>query len=759
MNPPVAFLPTFLPSIFYTNTLRYPRNPSVMRKNISPVLHLILLLACFVQKGMSQPGERAWTKDGSGFWSLELAGFQRTKLPENKKELVVPAEWYKPEGSPGPMQIAHFSWDSSETQMLLFTNTRRVWRYNTRGDYWLLDTRTKALKKLGGTLPSASLMFAKFSPDGKKVAYVSNYNIYVEDIASGKITPLTKDGNRRNIYGTFDWVYEEEFGCRDGFRWSPDGTAIAFWHSDAEGTRDFLMINNTDSIYSYTIPVEYPKTGESPSAVKAGIVSIASGNITWLQLPGHPREHYLPRMEWIPGTKQLILQQLNRKQQESTLYTADAEKGITKAIHKETDNAWIDVKSTWGGNIAGWDWLNNGKEFVWVSEKDGWRHAWRIGLDGKKELLLTKGAYDLENIIRIDEKNNRLYFTASPENATQKYLYVCALDGKTNPKRLTPAQLTGTNSYEITPNGTFAFHRFSSHQGMIPPAWITLPSHQTLSGKNQEEAFAAARSKTSPTKFFQVTTEDGVTLDGWMVLPDNFDSTLKYPVVFHVYGEPAATTVNDQLGTGSNRLYKGNMSADGYIYISLDNRGTPAPKGREWRKSIYRKVGVINARDQAMAAKQIMKWPFVDPTRIAVWGWSGGGSMTLNLLFRYPEIYSTGIAIAAVANQLTYDNIYQERYMGLPQENRADFLEGSPVTYAKNLKGNLLYIHGTGDDNVHYQNAELLINELIKHNKQFSLMSYPNRSHSISEGEGTNEHLRTLYTEYLKKHCPPGGRK
>ena len=200
------------------------------------------------------------------------------------------------------------------------------------------------------------------------------------------------------------------------------------------------------------------------------------------------------------------------------------------------------------------------------------------------------------------------------------------------------------------------------------------------------------------------------------------------------------------------------MAEDGYIYISIDNRGTPVPKGRSWRKSVYRKIGLINISDQAMAAKEIMKWPFVDTSRIAVWGWSGGGSATLHLLFQYPEIYKTGIAIAGVGNVLTYDNIYEERYMGLPQENLQDYIKGSAITYAKNLKGHLLYVHGTGDDNVHYANAEMLINELVKYNKQFQLMSYPNRTHSISEGEGTTRHLSTLYTQFLKQYCPPGAR-
>jgi dipeptidyl-peptidase 4 len=243
-----------------------------------------------------------------------------------------------------------------------------------------------------------------------------------------------------------------------------------------------------------------------------------------------------------------------------------------------------------------------------------------------------------------------------------------------------------------------------------------------------------------------------------MKKPENFDTTKKYPVVFFVYTEPAGQLVKDQFGVADNFLYHGDMAKDGYIYVSIDNRGTPAPKGRAWRKSVYRKIGLFNISDQAMAAKEILKNDYIDTSRVAVWGWSGGGSATLNLMFQYPDIYKTGIAVAAVGNQLTYDNIYQERYMGLPQENREDFINGSPITYAKNLRGNLLYIHGTGDDNVHYANAEMLINELVKYNRQFQLMSYPNRTHSISEGPGTFQHLSTLYTNYLRQYCPPGAR-
>ncbi|MES1225000.1 MAG: prolyl oligopeptidase family serine peptidase, partial [Bacteroidota bacterium] len=404
-------------------------------------------------------------------------------------------------------------------------------------------------------------------------------------------------------------------------------------------------------------------------------------------------------------------------------------------------------------------WLKDGKEFLWASDKDSWRHLYRISADGKKETLVTIGNFDVMKIERIDEKGNYVYYKASPTNATQAYLYRSKLDGKGKPELLSPTNQVGTHDYDISPNAKFAFHRFSNYY--TPPAseWITLPDHNVMDGAhNVYDAITKANKSQSNIRFFKIKTEDGIEMDAWMAKPDNFDSTKKYPVVFFVYTEPAGQNVRDVYRISSNRLYQGDMAKDGYIYISIDNRGTPAPKGSAWRKAIYRKIGQINIHDQAMAAQEILKWPFVDKDRIAVWGWSGGGSATLNLMFQYPDIYKTGIAIAAVGNIFTYDNIYQERYMGIPEETKQDYINGSAITYAKNLKGNLLYIHGTGDDNVHYSNAEMLINELVKYNKQFQLMSYPNRTHSISEGEGTRLHLSTLYTNYLKEHCPPGPR-
>ena len=721
---------------------------------------LLILVICLVPAIVLAQGGIYWNADGNSYYRSEAGAIVKYTLPQNTKTELVKKDDLKPAGAEKSLTIRSFRFSGDYSQLLVYTNTKKVWRLDTRGDYWLYDMQSKKLKQLGKSRPASSLMFAKFSPDGKKVAYVSDYNLYVEDLATGKITALTANGNRQLINGTFDWAYEEEFFCRDGFRWSPDSKQIAYWQIDAKGTKDYLMLNNTDSIYPHVVPVEYPIAGEKPSKYKIGVVNIATAKTAWMKIPDDATwGTYVPRMEWASNNNELIIQHLNRKQNESNLMLCDAKTGASKTIYTEKDPAWIDILPLWDTDYSygGWDWLNNGQEFLWPSEKDGWRHLYRISRDGKKETLVTTGKYDVMNISTIDQKNGYVYFDASPTNATQKYLCRTKLDGTGTLEMITPSNQQGTSTYRMSPTATYAQHNFSNYYTPPVSEWITIPDHKGINGENKvNDALGKADKTKSNVEFFKVKTEEGIEMDAWMAKPANFDPTKKYPVVFYVYTEPWGQNVIDAYGTAANFMYKGDMSKDGYIYISIDNRGTPVPKGREWRKVVYRKIGLVNIRDQAMAAKEIMKWPYVDTSRIAVWGWSGGGSATLNLMFQYPEIYKTGIAVAAVGNQLTYDNIYQERYMGLPQENREDFVKGSPITYAKNLKGHLLYVHGSGDDNVHYSNADMLFNELIKYNKQFEMMIYPNRTHSISEGEGTDEHLRTLYTRYLREHCPPG---
>lgn len=701
----------------------------------------------------AQRGGINWTKDGNSYYQNTGGEIVTITLPKNDKKTVISKELLTPPSTNTPLSVRSFQLTDDGTKALIYTNTKRVWRQDSRGDYWVADITNNTLKQIGKGKPASSLMFAKFSPDGSKVAYVSEHNIYVEDLATNAIKALTTNGTARMINGTFDWVYEEEFGCLDGFKWAPDGKSIAYWQIDATKIKNFLMINNTDSIYSFNVPVEYPKVGQDPSACKIGVVDIATAKTNWLAVPGDNVQHYIPRMDWIPNTNEVILQQLNREQNESKLFVVNATTGNVIEIYNEKSNSWIDAQD----NFV---WLNSNKEFVYQTEKDGYTHLYRISRDGKNETLITKGDYDVISVNLIDEKNNVVYFTASPNNATQKYLYKTKLDGKGKLEMVTPSVLPGTHSYSISPNGLFARHSYNSSVVSPVTEWMNFKTNQPLT---MDGSITNQLAKQQPIKnkveFFKVTTEDGVEMDGWMKKPDNFDATKKYPVVFYVYGEPASQTAADVWGAGSNRLYVGDMAKDGYIYISMDNRGAPVPKGTAWRKAIYKNIGVINIRDQAMATKKLLAtYSFMDKDRVAVHGWSGGGSSTLNLLFQYPEIYQTGIAVAAVANQLTYDNIYQERYMGTPFPSTEAYIKGSPITYAKNLKGNLLYIHGTGDDNVHYQNAEMLINELVKNKKTFQLMSYPNRTHGISEGAGTSQHLALTYTKFLKENCPPGGR-
>jgi dipeptidyl-peptidase 4 len=727
---------------------------SPVRITVFVLLSFLLANTLTAQRG---GGGVKWAKDGKSYYAVESNTIVRYDLPAFQRTVVADAGQLTPAGQGQPLAVQAFSFSDDDRKLLIYTNSKKVWRLNTRGDYWALDPGAHSLKQLGLSRPTSSLMFAKLSPDGTKAAYTSEHNVYVEDLASGAITPLTMDGAFRLINGTFDWAYEEEFDCRDGFRWSPDSKSIAYWQLDATRVKNFLMMDNTDSLYPFTVPVEYPVAGEDPSPCRVGVVNVATGKTTWMNVPGDSRQHYIPRMEWAANSTEVVLEQLNRKQNDARIFLCDAATGTATQLYEETDNAWIDVKHRYSDDPTGWEWMNGGKDFLWVSEKDGWRHLFRISRDGKKETLLTKGNYDLISLKSIDEKGGYAYFMASPDNATQQYLYRISLDGKGKLELMSPATQKGTHNYSIAPGAGYATHNFSNHLYESVSEWVSLPKHTTIKTNDQAARRGNGRPQ-YPVKMFQLTTEDGVTMDGWMILPKDFDSTKKYPVLFNVYTEPASATVKDVAGSAGTPLYAGDIAADGYIQISLDNRGTPAPKGAAWRKSIYRKVGIINIHDQAMGAKKILQWPFVDSSRIAVHGWSGGGSATLNLMFQYPDIYKTGIAIAPVADELLYDNIYQERYMGLPQENREDFVKGSPLYYAKNLRGNLLVVHGTGDDNVHYKGTEELINELVKYDRKFQVMVYPNRTHAIREGEGTSLHLSHLFTDYLREHCPGGGR-
>lgn len=699
-----------------------------------------------------------------GQWQSDSQGFERVKrdtetgdssiiridlTASSVENVLVSSKMLTPTGAKKPLSIDSYQWSPDKTKLLIFTNTERVWRFNTRGDYWVLDVKSQLLSKVGGDASASSLMFAKFSPDAKNVAYIYNNDLYIQKLANGAVTRLTDTGTPTKINGTFDWAYEEEFSIRDGFRFSPDGKRIAFWEIDSSGIESFPLVNNTATLYPKIQYIPYPKVGTINPAARIGVMDLATRKTNWLPIPGDERDNYLPRMEWVDETR-LVIQQLNRLQNRLVVYVADTVKSKLDVVLTEQEDAWIDVHDTL-------HWLADRSQFAWLSERDGWQHIYLASVESKSIKPVTTGDFDVTEILGIDDTDQWIYFYASPSNATQLYLYRVHFDGS-DLQRVTPAAKTGTHRYVLSPDRKMALVTSSSFTSPPTTEVVRLSDHATQyvaeANSNLREIVKAAQLPQS--EFFRVDIGGGVELDAWCILPPNHDPSKKYPLIVHVYGEPAGQTVVDKWG-GDRMLWHSMLAQQGYVVMSFDNRGTPAPRGRQWRKSIYRQIGILASADQAAAVKSVLKErPYLDPERVGVWGWSGGGSMTLNALFRYPEIYSSGVSVAPVPNQLYYDTIYQERYMGLPADNEEGYRLGSPITFANKLEGELLLIHGTGDDNCHYQTTELLINELIKHNKPFSMFAYPNRTHAIREGENTTRHLFQMITNHFLRTLPPG---
>jgi dipeptidyl-peptidase-4 len=707
-------------------------------------------------------GPARWLADGSGYTTLEAS-----KEAEEAKDIVrydpatgdrsvlVPATSLVPTDGEKPLTIKDYQWSEDGRRLLIFTNTKKVWRRHTRGDYWLFDIGSGRLRQLGGDATESSMMFAKLSLDGTRVAWVdfNHKDLFIQDLGTLAVTRLTNDVGEHIINGTSDWVYEEEFGLRDGFRWSPDGMHIAYWQFDSEGVRTFNLINNTDALYPELTSIPYPKAGTTNSACRIGVIPAKGGDTTWFEPEGDPRNHYIPKMGWADSSKELWLIRLNRLQNTARVMLGSLDTGDLRTVFTDSDEAWVDMRNDDP------QWIEEGRFFTWLSERGGWRHLYLVSRSGDEVRLVTRGDYDVTGLVRVDDAGGWAYFMASPEDPISRFLYRATLSGDGTLERITPADPAGTHSYQISDDCLWAFHTFSSREHVPRTDLVSLPDHTVQrrvleDNTTAREAFEAIAK--APIETFRVGIADGVEVDGWMIKPPDFDPAMNYPLLIYVYGEPGGQTVQNRWGRSSG-MWHLFLAQRGYIVGSLDNRGTPAPRGREWRKSVYRQIGILASADQAAGVEAMLeRFPYIDRQRIGVWGWSGGGSMTLSLLFRYPEIYSVGVAVAPVPDQKLYDSIYQERYMGLPDDNQDGYTEGSPITHAGNLEGDLLLIHGTGDDNVHYQGLELLVNELIKQGKLFEMMSYPNRSHGISEGEGTSLHVHRTMTRFLEEHLEAG---
>jgi dipeptidyl-peptidase-4 len=716
-------------------------------------------------------GPVRWLDGGRSYTTLEPSAKSEAVLElvrydasTGQREVLITDQELTAPGEKTPIHIEDYAWSSDFNRVLLFTNSKRVWRKNTRGDYWVLNRKSGTLRKLGDGGPPSTLMFAKFSPDGSKVAYVRFNNIYVEDLESGEIARLTADGSEKIINGTSDWVYEEEFDLRDAFRWSPDGKRIAYWQFDTSQVKTFALIHDSGAphqvvtnipypefgVYPTVQQIPYPEPGTPNSSVRIGVVLSAGGETRWMQVPGYANDNYIARMEWAGNSDSLILEHLNRLQNTNDVLLAEVKTGAVRTVFQDHDRAWVDV-------VDDLKWLHDGKDFLWLSEQDGWGHVYLIARDGKQVRLVTAGAFDVIDLLGVDADENWIYYMASPENATQSYLYRARLEGKGRPERVTPANQPGTHTYRVSPDLRWAIHEYSTFDTPPVTDLVRLPDHQSQRVLEDNRGLRSSTTElvSSPTEFLRVDLGGGVTLDGWLIKPRNFDPSKKYPTLIYVYGEPAAQTVVDRWDEW-NGIFHRTLAQEGYIVASFDNRGTPAPKGRDWRKVVYGNVGVLSSTEQALALEALEKdRHYIDPNRVAVWGRSGGASNTLNLMFRHPELYQVGMAVAPVADQRLYDSIYQERYMGLPQDNAEGYKTGSPINFADGLRGKLLLIHGSGDDNVHYQGTELLVNRLVELGKPFDFMTYPGRTHAIVEGPGTAYHLYCLLARYLEEHLPP----
>jgi dipeptidyl-peptidase 4 len=736
--------------------------------NLAKGLDAMFNKGAFWGKGV----QLAWEHDGEAYTILEpSADGKGTDIvaydtATGKRSVQVSSTQLTPSDAKAPIDIAEYSWSSDGKELLVFTNAKKVWRSYTRGDYWVFDTSAVTpegkLIKLGGDAPESSLMFAAFSPDGSRVAWVRANNIYAEELATKKITQLTTDGSADIINGTSDWVNEEELFLRNCIRWSPDSKSIAYWQFDQSGVGEYTLINDTDQEYPVTFKYKYPQPGTTNSAVRAGIVQAVGGPTRWIKLAGDPRQNYVAQMDWAGNSDGVLLEYLNRAQNTNQFIWANAQTGETRVVTEDTDKDWVDVNSM--------EWVEKGKESpnvanpvlkdaLFLSERDGWRHAYRIDLTTGQPRLVTNFQGDVLEKSAVDQAGGWFYFLASPDDSVRQYLYRSKLDGRSAPERVTPGDQPGAHNYDIAPNAKWAVHRYGTMDRPSRLEIVSLPDHKLIRTlvDNNDVAARVQPVLSSKTEFFKIPVDNGITLDAYMIKPPSFDPKKKYPVVAYVYGEPWVATVRDDWD-GYMRILGGLIAEEGYLFISIDNQGTPSPKGREWRRSVYGAIGVLSSAQQTQAIKELAKERnYIDTSRMAIWGHSGGGSTTLNVMFRYPGVYSTGVALAPVADESHYDSIYQERYMGMPAVNVKGYHDGSPINFADGLQGHLLIIHGSGDDNVHYQGTELLINKLVELGKPFDMMDYPNRTHNLSEGKGTSFHLFSLLTRYIEEHVPPGG--
>jgi dipeptidyl-peptidase-4 len=680
-----------------------------------------------------------WSVDGRRYTVLEPGATGGTDLyrvepASGARELVVRGSELLPPGGSRPIVIEGYQFSPDGSQLLLYTNSVRVWRQNTKGEYYLFDIGSRTLAPLSA-VPGLQ-QFAKFSPDGRYVGFVRENDLYVRDLEAGRELRLTSDGSEDVINGTSDWVYEEELDLRDAFRFSPDGRWIALWRFDQSAIRPFYLVDET-TLYPELEPVRYPKAGTHNSEVRIGVVEVATGGVTWVDL-GSERDIYVAEAGFAGSPAQLWLTRLNRHQNRLDLLLADARTGASRVIMSDRDSAWVDATVP--------RWLDSGRRFLFASERDGHRHLYLYARDGSLIRKVTDGAWDVTDVFAVDERRGIVYFTGTVDGPLVRPVYRVGLDGR-GLRRLSARR--GWHSAAFDPRGELYVDTYSSaaappvqslHRAQDGRLVRVIADNATLAAKLQGLELA-------PPEFLELPLAGGLRLNASLIKPADFDSTRQYPLLLYVYGGPGSQTVADAWG-GQRYLWHQLLAGEGYLVASVDNRGTGG-RGRDFKKATYRRLGQLESADQIAAAGHLARLPYVDRERIGIWGWSYGGYLSLLSVLLGADVFRAAIAVAPVTDWRLYDTIYTERYMRSPEENPEGYQRGAPLSYAARLQGRLLVVHGTGDDNVHPQNTTLLIEGLEDAGKQFDMRLYPNKTHAIA-GSATRVNLYNMLTEWLR---------
>jgi dipeptidyl-peptidase 4 len=682
-----------------------------------------------------------WLADSSGYLMLESSKpgtapeVVKYDATDGKRTIFISADKLMEPGRKVPLFV----------QRVVQTPVDNKYCLVTRTGQWLFDTKSGSLQKLPNEAPRPASVDV-FSPALDRIVFRRGRNLSVVEVATGNVTPLTKDDDRGEL---------ENYDAN----WSPDGRLIAYVQSDSSKVRRRAMLQPTDPSYPEVAYQRFARVGTPIPTLRVGVVDRDGGATRWVKLPAEPGTFYIQDISWAGNSKELLIEMQSRSRDHRKFLLANIDNGVLSTAYEETDPAWVDASYAANAGLA---WIRNGKEFLLLSERYGWRQAYLISRDGNERTLLTKDKSDIIARGPVDEQGGWFYYISSPTNATQRYLYRIKLDGKSEPERVTPADQPGTHSYEFSPDRKWAFHTYSTFDKPPVVDLVRLADHRSMRvlEANEEVRKRAAPLIHKPTEFLKIDIGGGVVMDAWMIKPKDFDENKKYPVFFFIYGEPHGQTVLDDWAGGQNHSMFHRMIADlGYLVVSMDNRGTPAPKGAAWRRAVYGSLGPLSTEEQAAGVKELGRMrSYVDASRIGIWGWSGGGSNTLNAMFRKPDVYQLGIAVAPKPRPELYNAWFQEIFMRTPDVNPEGYRNAAAINYAEGLKGNLLIVHGSGETNTHLQITESLVDRLIELGKKFDYMAYPNRDHGLREGKGTPVHLRMLMTRYLLDHLPPGPR-